>query len=95
VEVSLYYEDYKREDYPAEIGARKEEYQVMGADGREKVIRGYMQLYKGLSYLAVGKEVETVAQLEAVKPGNTCYDTARWYLALAWLRRGICPRRQE
>lgn len=88
VEVSLYYEDYKRGDYPAVIGAKEEEYQVMGAGGREKVIRGYMQLYKGLSYLAVGKAVEAVAQLEAVKPGNACYDAARWYLALAWLRRG-------
>ena len=91
VEISLYYQDYKRGNYNKVLGAKEEDYQVMGKDKREKVVKGYMHLYKGLSYLATSKGREAIAELEAAaadsRPGDALYDAARWYLALALLKR--------
>jgi hypothetical protein len=50
-----------------------------------------MRLYVGLSALATGDARNAVSELEAVvlrtKPGDILYETAQWYLALAWLKR--------
>jgi Tfp pilus assembly protein PilF len=50
-----------------------------------------MRLYVGLSYLATGDGRNAVSELEDVvfrtNPGDGLYETAQWYLALAWLKR--------
>jgi hypothetical protein len=86
VEVSLYYSYYKKGEYALVLKAREEDYQVMGVGGREKVLKRYMQLYKGLSYLAEGKAAEAIGMFGAVQPGDADYDAAQWYSALAWVK---------
>jgi hypothetical protein len=91
VEVSLYYRDYKRGNYAAVLAAREEDYRVMGVSERGPVVEGYMRLYKGLACLATGKPKKAVTELSGAmaksQPGDALYETAQWYLALAWLRR--------
>ncbi len=64
---------------------------ALGVGKRAVLIRDYMRLYVGLSSLATGDAGNAVTELEAVvirtKPGDILYETAQWYLALAWLKR--------
>ena len=89
VEVRVYYQDYRTGDYGAVLAAGDSA--VKSAGPRGLLIRDYMRLYVGLSYLATGDGRNAVSELEDVvfrtKPGDVLYETAQWYLALAWLKR--------
>jgi hypothetical protein len=90
MEVRTYYQDYKAGNYAAVLAAPDS---VGAAVGAKKLqLRNYIRLYKGLANLATGNGQEAVAELGNVvlrtNPGDDLYETARWYLAVAWLRRG-------
>jgi hypothetical protein len=89
LEVRKYYQDYKAGNYAAVLAAGDST--VMNIPVQKLLVRDYMRLYVGLSYLASGDGRNAVRELEGVvlrtKPGDILYETARWYLALAWLKR--------
>ena len=89
VEVRVYYQDYRTGDYGAVLAVGDSA--VKSAGPRGLLIRDYMRLYVGLSYLATGDGRNAVSELEDVvfrtNPGDGLYETAQWYLALAWLKR--------
>jgi len=89
VEVREYYQDYRTGNYAAVLTAGDSA--VMRPLPRGLLVRNYMRLYVGLSYLATGDGRNAVRELGDVvfrtKPGDVLYETAQWYLALAWLRR--------
>jgi hypothetical protein len=89
VEVRVYYQEYRTGNYAAVLAAGDSA--VKRAGPRGLLVRDYMRLYVGLSYLATGDGRNAVKELGGVvfrtKPGDVLYETARWYLALAWLKR--------
>jgi hypothetical protein len=89
VDVRGYYQDYRAGNYTAVIAAGDS--MVMRISPQRLLVRDYMRLYLGLSYLASGDGQNAVRELEGVvlrtKPGDVLYEAARWYLALAWLKR--------
>jgi hypothetical protein len=89
VDVREYYQDYRTGRYAAVLAAGDS--MVMKIPVRKLLVRDYMRLYLGLSYLASGDGQNAVRELEGVvlrtKPKDILYETARWYLALAWLKR--------
>ena len=89
VEVRIYYQDYRTGNYAAVLAAGDSA--VMGVGLRALLLRDYMRLYVGLSYLATGDGRNAVRELGDVvfrtKPGDVLYEAAQWYLALAWLKR--------
>ncbi len=88
-ELQQYYSDYRKENFAAVVA--KGDSPALGMGQRAVVIRDYMRLYVGLSALATGDAPSAAIELEAVvrrtKPGDILYETAKWYLALAWLKR--------
>ena len=88
-EVRVYYQDYRTGNYAAVLAAGDSA--VKSAGPRGLLVRDYMRLYVGLSYLATGDGRNAVSELGDVvfrtKPGDELYETAQWYLALAWLKR--------
>jgi hypothetical protein len=88
--VREYYQEYRTGNYAAVLAA-DDSVVVKGTSMQKVQLRDYMRLYKGLAYLATGDGEGAVTQLGAVvyrtNPGNDLYEAARWYLALAWLRR--------
>lgn len=89
IELNQYYQDYRKENFAAVLA--KGDSPALGFGKRAVLIRDYMRLYVGLSSLATGDAGKAVSELEAVvrrtKPGDILYETAEWYLALAWLKR--------
>ena len=89
IAVRTYYQDYRSGNYDAVFAAGDS--LVTGPTAAKYPTRNYIRLYKGLSYLATGKAPDATSMLADVvlrtKPGDELYDAARWYLALAWLRR--------
>ena len=89
IELKQYYEDYRTKNFTAVLA--KGDSPALGLGNRAVLIRDYMRLYVGLSSLATGDAGKAVTELEAVvirtKPGDILYETAQWYLALAWLKR--------
>ena len=89
VEVRGYYQDYRDGNYAAVLAAGDSA--VKGVGPRGVLVRDYMRLYVGLSYLATGDGRNAVGELGDVvfrtKPGDVLYETGQWYLALAWLKR--------
>jgi hypothetical protein len=89
VEVRVYYRDYRTGNYAAVLAAGDSA--VKRAGPRGLLVRDYMRLYVGLSYLATGEGRNAVRELGDVvfrtKPGDALYEAAQWYLALAWLKR--------
>jgi hypothetical protein len=87
--VREYYQDYRTGNYAAVLTGGDSV--VMKIPAQRLLVRDYMRLYMGLSYLASGDGPNAVRELEGVvlrtKPGDILYETARWYLALAWLKR--------
>jgi hypothetical protein len=88
IELKQYYQDYRKENFAAVLA--KGDSPALGIGKRAVLIRDYMRLYVGLSSLATGDAGKAVTELEAVvlrtKPGDILYETAQWYLALAWLK---------
>src|ERR1700722_7296621 len=89
IEVREYYQEYRKGNYTAVLAAGDS--MVMKISAQRLLVKDYMRLYLGLSYLASGDGRNAVRELEGVvlrtKPGDILYETARWYLALAWLKR--------
>jgi hypothetical protein len=89
VELREYYQDYRTRNYAAVLAAGDS--MVMKISPQKLLVRDYMRLYLGLSYLASGDGRNAVRELEGVvlrtKPRDALYEVARWYLALAWLKR--------
>lgn len=89
VEVRIYYENYRTGNYTAILAAGDSA--VSRAGPRGLLVRDYMRLYVGLSYLATGDARNAVSELGGVvfrtKPGDVLHETAQWYLALAWLKK--------
>jgi len=89
VEVRVYYQDYRNGNYAAVLAAGDSAVKIVGPRGL--LVRDYMRLYVGLSYLATGDGRNAVSELGDVvfrtKPGDVLYETGQWYLALAWLKR--------
>ncbi len=89
IAVRVYYQDYRTGNYDAVFAAGDS--LVSGPSAAKYPTRNYIRLYKGLSYLATGKAPDATTLLADVvlrtKPGDELYDAARWYLALAWLKR--------
>jgi hypothetical protein len=91
VEVSNYYNDYEAGKYNKVISATDADYQVMGSDDKMEMLKQYMQLYKGLSYLEENKLLNAIAQLDSVMQSSVKTDAqyyeAQWYLTLSWLKK--------
>jgi hypothetical protein len=91
VEVSLYYQRYRAGDYVSVLAAKEEDYRLMGTGGRSGVLNQYMQLYRGLAYLAEKQPVRALGQFDSllISPhvGKALYCSAQWYAVLASLQR--------
>ncbi len=89
VEVRVYYQDYRTGNYATVLAAGDSAVKIGGPRGL--LVRDYMRLYVGLSYLATGDGPNAVKELGDVvfrtKPGDVLYEAGQWYLALAWLKR--------
>jgi hypothetical protein len=91
VEISLYYQRYRAGDYASVLAAREDDYRLMGTGGRSGVLNQYMQLYRGLSYLAERQPVRALGQFDSLlnspHVGKAVYCSAQWYTVLASLQR--------
>jgi hypothetical protein len=91
VEISLYYQRYRAGDYASVLAAREDDYRLMGTGGKSGVLNQYMQLYRGLSYLAERQPVRALGQFDSllVSPhvSKVVYCSAQWYAVLASLQR--------
>jgi hypothetical protein len=89
MEVRSFYRDYKARNYAAVLAANDS---AGGGVGKHKLLlKGYMRLYRGLSYLASDSATDAVTELGDATfragPPDQLYEASRWYLALAWLKR--------
>jgi hypothetical protein len=95
VEVSLYYQHYREGDYASVLAAREEDYRLMGTGKKTDVLNQYMQLYRGLSYLAERQQVRALGQFDSLlnSPHTTkeVYCSAQWYAVLCSLQRKDIP----
>ncbi len=91
VEVSIYYEDYKQGRYADVFAASDADLQVMGANDNKQQLGQYLQLYKGLAYLAENKPAKAQLQLDSVMHAanktTTEYYEAQWYSCMAFLKQ--------
>lgn len=93
VEVSYYYNQYRKGRYADVLGAKPEDFQVMGAnEPRNALLRRYMQLYKGLCWLDKGEPRKARLSLDSAwkssGPGEAISYTAQWYSLMAALKEG-------
>lgn len=90
IEVSLFYNSYKSGDYANVISATDTDIELAGSDDRDKLLKRYLQLYKGLTFLAERKPVDAIQYFDSVlksssKKSNEYYQ-AQWYQALGYLK---------
>jgi hypothetical protein len=93
VEVSYYYNQYRRGRYAEVMDAKPVDYQVLDAGGsKNALLRRYMALYKGLCLLEQQQPNRARRYLDSASmgtsPGDTLTFTAQWYSLLAALRQG-------
>ncbi|HWB27633.1 MAG TPA: hypothetical protein VG738_19285 [Chitinophagaceae bacterium] len=92
VEVSKYYNDYVNNNYLEVINSEDSGFAEKGLTKDENYLMAYVQLYKGLCYLAEAKPEESINRFSTVlkisEKGGTPYYEAEWYSALAWLKAG-------
>lgn len=90
VEISDYYKSYTEGDYTKVLSATDADYQLMGTGERSNLLKQYMQLYKGLAYLAEDKPADAIQKFDLVLQSSLKtapqYYEAQWYSALAWLK---------
>jgi hypothetical protein len=95
VEISLYYQDYREGDYASVLAAREEDYRLMGTGKKTDVLNQYMQLYRGLSYLAERQQVRALGQFDSLlnspHTAKEVYYSAQWYAVLCSLQRKDIP----
>jgi hypothetical protein len=90
VEISDYYKSYTEGNYTKVLSATDADYQLMGTGERNNLLKQYMQLYKGLAYLAENKPADAIQKFDLVLQSSLKtapqYYEAQWYSALAWLK---------
>jgi hypothetical protein len=95
VEISLYYQRYRVHDYTSVLAAREEDYGLMGTGTKTNMLNQYMQLYRGLSYLAEKRPLPALSQFDSLLNSphtiKEVYCTAQWYAALSSLQRKDIP----
>ena len=91
VEISLYYRRYRAGDYASVLAARADDYRLMGTGGKTTILNQYMQLYRGLAYLAERQPVRALGQFDSLlnspHAGKALYYSTQWYAVLASLQR--------
>lgn len=92
VEISNYYNLYKKGKYQEVLTAKESDYQVMGSGDRKDLLKQYMNLYKGLCLLDAGKAQAAIGEfdkvLQSASKAGVLYHVAQWYGALASLKNG-------
>jgi hypothetical protein len=98
VQLSQIDAQYKNGRYGDVLKASDADVQQMGADDNEDQLNQYLQLYKGLAYLAQNNPAKASKQFDAVlhAADHTAdqYYSAQWYSALAALKLGL-PNRAD
>ena len=95
VEISMYYNEYRQQQYDKVIAATETDFQLKGSGGKNKTLQHYMHLYKGLSYLGKNNPVKALEQFNAVLKDDNKRDPffhAQWYAALASLKNNDTKR---
>jgi hypothetical protein len=96
LEIHRPYELYAKRHYAAVIRSNDADYLVMGGGSRNELLLQHMQLYKGLSFLALDKSVEAAREFDSImqtaSPSAPPYYDAQWYNALACLKQGNASR---
>ncbi|MBS1597427.1 MAG: hypothetical protein JST75_04325 [Bacteroidetes bacterium] len=98
VEISNYYNNYKEHKYDLVIAAKESDYQTMGIDDKNELLKQYMHLYKGLSWLEKNEPAKAVQQFDSVSssPKNkTVFFEAQWYSVLAFLKNNNITKASE
>lgn len=91
VEVSYYYNQYRRGRYADVLDAKPVDYQVLDAGGSKNArLQRYMQLYKGLCLLEEKQPGRARRYLDSAwtSPPDALTNTAQWYSLLAALWQG-------
>lgn len=91
VEVSFYYNQYRRGRYADVLEAKPVDYQVLDAGGsRNARLQRYMELYKGLCLLDEKQPARSRRYLDSTwtSPPDALTYTAQWYSLLAALWQG-------
>jgi hypothetical protein len=89
-EIGDYYTSYDKGNYDKVLSSTDTAYQLMGTSARSNLLKQYMDLYKGLSYLAESRSMEAIQKFDLVlqsslKTSRQYYE-AQWYSVLAWLK---------
>ena len=92
VQVSQFYTNYRSARYNAVINATAADYQLMAGSSDDAEVERFMNLYKGLSHLALGNEKSAFLFFDAVTKGSDTasyeYQSAVWYKGLTLLKLG-------
>jgi hypothetical protein len=99
VEISNYYNDYKQHNYDAVIKAKESDYQTMGTGDKNEILKQYMHLYKGLSWLELNEPETALEQFAAISKSSLedrrPYYESQWYSVLAWLKGNDITKARE
>ena len=100
VEVSYYYDQYRKHRYSDVLDAKPIDYQVLGvSESKNARLSRYMLLYKGLCLLEDNQPAKARGYLDSVwksaAPADPITFTAQWYSLLAALRQGDQPGIQD
>lgn len=99
VEISNFYSAYRNHKYDNVITAQKEDYQAMGVNDKSDLLKEYMHLYKGLSYLELNKTDLAKQQFDSVlqsanKTSNQ-YFQVQWYTLLLLVKTNEIIKARE
>jgi hypothetical protein len=90
VEVRPFYNSYKNGDYARVLAATDADIQLAGSGDRDQLLKQYLTLYKGLSYLAENKSGKAIQYFDSVLQSSpqksNQYYQAQWYRLLAYLK---------
>lgn len=93
------FDQYRRENYKGAIASieEAERNQLRGGEqtDEEELAAFYRHYYKAQSYLALKNTGKAIAELKTSidsSPNDSLKSSARWYLALAYLKRGDIKR---
>jgi hypothetical protein len=91
VEISNYYIEYKKGKYAQVLSATEADYRVMGSDNKAELLKQYMHLYKGLSYMEENEPANAILQFDSLMQTSDKtapqYYQAQWYSALCLLKK--------
>lgn len=99
VEISYYYTQYKNGKYAKVLSAKGSDFQLMGTNDKQEVLKQYMDLYKGLSFLAQEKPVNAIEHFDSVLKSSSKtsdqYYQAQWYKMLSYLKNNNVKKALE